>query len=122
MTSEANTPRPVELGELPAAITTFLAAERPRRSGTALTQFTPGATVVDEARTHRGTEAIRAWLDTSASEFTYTVEPVSAARTDDVHWFAVNHLEGDFPGGVVDLRFAFVLEAGLIASLVIEPV
>jgi hypothetical protein len=32
-----------------------------------------------------------------------------------------NHLEGDFPGGEVDLRFQFTLEGGLIKNLTIEP-
>jgi hypothetical protein len=32
-----------------------------------------------------------------------------------------NHLEGDFPGGVVDLRYRFVLAGGLIAELEIAP-
>jgi hypothetical protein len=34
---------------------------------------------------------------------------------------AVHHLEGDFPGGVVDLRFRFTLREGRIAELVIKP-
>jgi hypothetical protein len=33
----------------------------------------------------------------------------------------VHHLEGDFPGGVVDLHFRFTLRDALIARLVIEP-
>jgi len=33
----------------------------------------------------------------------------------------VNHLEGDFPGGVVDLRYQFALKGDLIAELVIAP-
>jgi hypothetical protein len=33
----------------------------------------------------------------------------------------LNHLEGDFPGGVVDLRYKFVLSTELIAELVIAP-
>ena len=36
-------------------------------------------------------------------------------------WIVVNHLEGDFPGGVVDLRYRFVMTGDLIAELVIAP-
>ena len=31
------------------------------------------------------------------------------------------HLEGDFPGGVVDLHFRFTLDGASISRLVIEP-
>jgi hypothetical protein len=33
----------------------------------------------------------------------------------------VNHLEGNFPGGVVDLRYRFVVVDDLISELVIAP-
>ena len=32
-----------------------------------------------------------------------------------------NHLEGDFPGGTVDLRYRFVLRDDLISRLDIAP-
>jgi hypothetical protein len=34
---------------------------------------------------------------------------------------AVNHLEGNFPGGVVDLAYRFTMDGDLIAQLVIAP-
>jgi hypothetical protein len=34
---------------------------------------------------------------------------------------AVNHLEGDFPGGVADLAYRFTMDCDLIAELVIAP-
>ncbi len=40
---------------------------------------------------------------------------------DDSHYDARHHLEGNFPGGVVDLHFRFTLRDGQIARLVIEP-
>ena len=33
----------------------------------------------------------------------------------------VNHLEGDFPGGVVNLRYQFTVVDDLITELVIAP-
>ena len=38
-----------------------------------------------------------------------------------MHWVATNRLEGDFPGGVVDLRYRFAMDGDLIAELVIAP-
>jgi hypothetical protein len=40
---------------------------------------------------------------------------------DDEHWVVVNHLEGDFPGGAVDLAYRFTLVADRIGELVIAP-
>ncbi|MER5654946.1 hypothetical protein ABT076_18240 [Streptomyces sp. NPDC002131] len=58
-------------------------------------------------------------VNTYASEYTYTTELTAAHRTDATHVTATHHLEGDFPGGQVDLRFRFTLRDGLIERLVI---
>ena len=71
-------------------------------------------------KTYHGTAGIRTWLDRSAGEYTYTIELIGAEKIDDEHYTAINHLEGDFPGGVVDLHFQFTLRDGRIARLVIE--
>ena len=36
-------------------------------------------------------------------------------------WVVRQRLEGDFPGGVVELDYRFVLSGGLISELVISP-
>lgn len=105
---------------LPAVITTYLTAHQARDLDPALACYTDDAVVTDEGRTHRGKHEIRDWLARAASEYTYTTELVAAHRVDD-QYVAVNHLEGDFPGGAADLRFRFTLDGGRIAELVIEP-
>jgi ketosteroid isomerase-like protein len=107
--------------QLPATIRGYLAAHVTGDADTALRAFAPAAVVVDDGTTYRGTEEIRAFLAEAGSEFTFTTTLVGAARIDDTHWVAVNHLEGDFPGGVVDLRYRFVLDGDLVAGLVIAP-
>lgn len=87
----------------------------------ALDQFTVDAAVTDEGHTHRGHEQIGAWLTHSPSEWTFTTERIGSARVDDEHWTVTNHLEGDFPGGVVDLVYRYTLRDGLIAELTIAP-
>ena len=87
----------------------------------ALAAFTPDARVVDEDREYRGSDEIRHWLETAAREFTYTRTPLSAEAPATERWLVVNRLEGDFPGGVVDLRYQFGLTGDLIAELVITP-
>lgn len=105
--------------QLPATIRTFLAAHLARDAATALRTFAPAAVVVDDGSTYRGTEEIRRFLSRAGAEFTYTTELVGAERIDDTHWVATHHLEGDFPGGVVDLDYRFAMEGDLITHLLI---
>ena len=88
--------------ELPRTIADYLAAHRARDAETAITYFTSDAAVTDDGKTYHGTADIRTWLDRSAREYTYTIELTGAEKIDDEHYTAINHLEGDFPGGVID--------------------
>ena len=110
----------IDLTELPPAITEYLTAHRARDAGTAITCFTSDAAVIDDGQTYHGTADIDIWLNRSAGEYTYTIDLIGAEKIDDEHYTAINHLEGDFPGGVVELRFRFTLRGGRIARLVIE--
>ncbi|MGQ0846263.1 MAG: nuclear transport factor 2 family protein [Sporichthyaceae bacterium] len=105
---------------LPPIVRTFLTAQGNDHTA-ALAAFADGATVTDEGTTRRGRAEIHDWLQNAASEFTYTVELVETRRVDDDHWIATHHLEGDFPGGVVDLDFAFALRDDEIQDLTITP-
>lgn len=107
--------------QLPATITTYLTAHQHRDAATALMTFTTGAVVTDEGRTYRGHDEIADWLRNAASGYTYTMEFVGATRSDDTQLDVVQHLEGNFPGGVADLHFRFTLDGELISRLVIEP-
>lgn len=77
--------------------------------------------MTDDGRTYQGATAIEQWLNRSATEFTYTIELTEAQQTDPTHYVATHHLEGNFPGGSVDLRYRFSLRDDLIERLVIEP-
>jgi hypothetical protein len=118
MTDQTRTVDPVELPEM---ITRYLKAHKARDLDVAVGSYTPDATVTDEGRTYRGPDEIRAWLSRSASEYTYTIDVIGAAQTDDDHYDVTHHLEGNFPGGRVDLHFRFTLRDGAIHQLVIEP-
>jgi hypothetical protein len=83
--------------------------------------FTPTATVKDDGREYHGPGEIRDWLARASTEFTYTRTLLGADAVDANTWLVTNHLEGDFPGGVVDLRYRFVLAEGLISELEIAP-
>jgi ketosteroid isomerase-like protein len=106
--------------ELPEVITSYLKAHHARDFDTAIERYTDDASVTDEGRTYNGPDEIREWLSRSANEFTYTIEMTAAIKLGDERYDVAHHLEGNFPGGKVDLHFRFTLHDGKIARLVIE--
>ena len=110
----------IPISDLPDAVQGYVTAHTARDTDTALAAYTSDAVVTDDGSTHRGTEEIRRWLERSSTEYTFTTELTGAQRVDD-QWVAVSHLEGDFPGGVVDLRYRFTLRGDRIAALTIAP-
>ena len=118
MTSSAEAISP---NQLPESIRSYLVAHQARDLDNAVGYYTEDAVAVDEGHAYRGRKQIRDWLATVASEYTYTIELTGASRIDDDHYVAIHHLEGNFPGGVVDLQFKFTLRDGRISQLTIEP-
>ncbi|MFC4610336.1 nuclear transport factor 2 family protein [Streptomyces maoxianensis] len=114
-------PSAIDPAALPDAVTRYLDAHRAHDTVSAVAAFTGDASVVDEGRTYEGADVIEKWLNRSASEYTYTIRLTGAQQTDGTHFIATQHLEGDFPGGVVDLHYRFTLRDGRIERLVIEP-
>jgi ketosteroid isomerase-like protein len=112
---------PIGDGDLPAVISRYQDAHDRRDTDVALSTFTPDARVVDDGHEFRGSDEIRNWLTNAAREFTFTRTLVSAEAPEADTWLVLNHLEGDFPGGVADLRYRFVLTGNLISDLVIAP-
>lgn len=107
---------------LPDAIRRYLEAHQEGRRADVVTGvFAEHATVTDEGREHVGADAIRGWLAHTASAYTYTLQYTSQSQSGPASWAVRAHLEGDFPGGEVDLRFMFVVEHELITARTIEP-
>lgn len=86
-----------------------------------LATLAPDATITDDGHRFDGHDEIEAWLTGVTSEYTFTRTLASAEATGEDTWLVVNHIEGNFPGGQVDLRYAFRLADGLIAELTIAP-
>jgi len=116
-----NTESTTAWNALPGVVTTYLTAHRDRDVATAIAAFTADAAVTDEGHTFAGREAIGTWLGGAGSEYTFTTEFTGATVTDATHVDVIQHLEGDFPGGVVDLHYRFTLVGDSISRLVIEP-
>ncbi|GAA1560139.1 hypothetical protein GCM10009789_11780 [Kribbella sancticallisti] len=110
---------------LPHAIKRFLREADPQHKANAhdlLAAFATDATVVDDdGTTYTGHDEIHRWRAAESSEYTYTVEISHVEKFDDTRYVVTTHLEGDFPGGVVDVIYRFTLADDLIAHLQIAP-
>jgi hypothetical protein len=100
---------------LPEPIAAFFDADK-RGSDDVARCFTSQAVVKDEGRTHSGPEAIKAWKTAASAKYSYVAEPFAIERSAG-RFIVTARLTGNFPGGTVDLRYAFRLERGKIASL-----
>jgi ketosteroid isomerase-like protein len=86
-----------------------------------LALFTEDAVVIDEGHTYRGTAEIRGWKDGVASKYEYTTTLISSEDTGDGTYLLVNRIEGNFPGGVAELKFRFAVDGDRIRHLTIAP-
>ena len=102
---------------IPDVISRYYAAAAATDLDTLIGCFTADAHVLDEGRDYHGVAEIRTWRESLASRFTYTTEITGAEQTGDREYLVSTHLEGDFPGGVVDLDQRFTLDDGLISDL-----
>lgn len=112
---------PDRSSELPLAISTYQAAHDRRDTDAALACFAEHASVIDEDQSYVGTARIREWLDRAGSQFTYTRTLTGVDDMGEGDLIVHNRLEGDFPGGEVDLRYRFHLALDLIERLEIAP-
>jgi hypothetical protein len=110
---------------LPTIISDYMAASDSGNVDAIVTCFTDDAVVFDEDREWRGRARIREWRERVATAYEYTVEVravVALGLVDGVERHDVyTHLEGNFPGGTVDLTNRFGLRDGHIARLEIVP-
>jgi hypothetical protein len=103
----------------PAVVTRYLAAA-PARDFAALADcFSANGTVTDEGHTYRGRSEIIGWRESLASQWTYTSTITGSEQVTEDEYRVDVHLVGDFPGGVADLTYRFVVQDGLIADLTI---
>lgn len=102
--------------KLPKAIEAYFEADRTGSPEAIAATFTENGTVKDKGLTHRGRDAIRAWMADEAQQYSYTVEPFLIV-TENGKSQVTAHAVGDFPGSPIDLRFIFVLANEKVAEL-----
>ena len=101
---------------LPKAIEAYFEADRTGSPDAIAATFTENGVVKDKAQTHRGRDAIRAWMADEAQQYSYTVEPFHIATANGKTQVTA-HAVGDFPGSPIDLRFFFVVASDKVAEL-----
>ncbi|WP_248313550.1 nuclear transport factor 2 family protein [Bosea sp. F3-2] len=78
--------------------------------------FSENATVRDENKVHTGRNEIRQWKVDYSKKYTAKSTPISVAH-DRGRTVVTCHVEGNFPGSPIDLRFFFRLEGDKIGEL-----
>ena len=101
----------------PDVINLYFAALNSRDRDGLLALFTPDAVVVDEGATWRGTSEIRTWVGDVAFKFQYTAEVLGVEAAGEAAYVAYVRLEGNFPGGTVELNVSFDVDGNQIRRL-----
>ena len=113
--------RASDLDGLPGPVRRYFDADSGRDIDAILAVFAPDATVLDEGKTYRGAQMLRAWQDGPASRYEYRVTIEDHRELDDGRIRVTGRLDGDFPGGTATVNFDFALADERIASLAIAP-
>lgn len=102
--------------ELPEPIARYFTADFDPNPQVMADCFSDRAIVRDENNIHTGRDEIRQWKVDYSKKYTAQSTPVSVAQ-DRGRTVVTCHVEGDFPGSPIDLRFFFRVEGGLISEL-----
>lgn len=103
--------------DLPAIVTDYFERMTATDKAPVVDVFSPDATVRDDGHTYRGRDEILAWLTGAASAYTTTSTRLSTRRDGATTVIRIL-LEGDFPGGRVELTYVFEVGAdGTIDAL-----
>jgi uncharacterized protein (TIGR02246 family) len=108
------------MNAIPEVITRYLRAADEKDFRTLAACFTEDGSVVDEGETYVGRDAIRRWREGTVAQWTYTTTVTGAEHVTGDRYDVGIHLEGNFPGGEVDLTQSFTVSDGLISRLVID--
>ena len=110
---------------VPTIVSEYLAAADRRDVDAIVACFANDATVLDEDREWHGHAGIRTWRTAVATTYEYTVEVLRTVALGEIDGVArhdvYTHLEGNFPGGTVDLTNRFWLQDPRITRLEIVP-
>jgi hypothetical protein len=106
---------------LPKVVSDYLELSQGSDPAAAITLFASAASVTDSGTRYSRRGEVLDFLQRATTEFEYTSTLIGAERDGTVAT-AINRLEGNFPGGVVELRYRFSLndDESAINQLVIS--
>jgi hypothetical protein len=107
--------------DIPPTIECYFESDSRRDVEAIIAMFTNDAEVIDDGRTWQGLADIREWQLGPASKYKYNITISEIEATGGQTYLASCRLHGNFPGGVVELRFRFILSENLIERLEIAP-
>lgn len=102
--------------ELPMPIARYFTADLDPNPQAMADCFSDNATVRDEKLVHTGRDEIRQWKVEYSKKFTATSTPIAIER-ERGRTVVTCHVEGNFPGSPIDLRYFFHLEGDKIDEL-----
>lgn len=101
---------------LPHAIASYFSSDEANDAESLASCFTADAAVKDDGKTLAGRDAIRAWKLEYTAKYNATIKPIAMA-THGGRTVVTGHVQGDFPGSPIDLRYFFTLDSGKISAL-----
>jgi hypothetical protein len=101
--------------ELPPPIAAFFQAFNAHDTDALMTLFTQDALVADEGHEHRGTAAIKGWIQKVHADYKPHADVTDLAQVGDEIVMTVQ-ISGTFPGSPIQLRYHFTLKDGKIAA------
>ena len=104
-------------GPVPDVISRYFEADARRDTEAVVALFTDDAVVGDEGESWRGIGEIRAWREGAASRYQYTTEVYDTAHTGADEYLVSGRLDGNFPGGTVELNWRFTIAGDRIRHL-----
>jgi hypothetical protein len=102
--------------KMPSTLERYFAATNQHDVEAMTAAFADEAVVKDEGQEHRGSAAIRGWMNDTIRKYHFTVEPTAAARAHDRTVVTVV-VSGNFPGSPVTLDYRFKLDGQKISRL-----
>src|ERR1700720_3581809 len=106
-----------KLDNLPEIVKRYFELDAERDVDEIVALFSDDATVVDEDEARGGHDAIRRWRTGAASEYEYTTTITGSEVLGDEQYRVTARLDGNFPGGTVDLNHDFTIADDRIRRL-----
>jgi len=102
--------------ELPQLVTKFVETQNTYDSKAYIQCFTETAIVHDDGKTHKGKEAIKAWIEDANERYKSVMKPINYEESASKGVLTAE-VSGTFPGSPIVLKFHLGLKDGLIDSI-----